>query len=182
MSMRALVRCLPLLGFALPLICDTALPTRAHASPAVVNCVGSHVLEFDPGLTNQLQTVTLSGQDSGSTCVSVTNPELHSFIGPFSGETELSCTSLLTTGSGTETLYWNGTTHLVSVWNWTISFQNINGTNVGIAVGPIVSGVLAGATLTQTITVPETDLGACSTEEGMTENGFISTWAFVRLL
>ncbi|MGV9314181.1 hypothetical protein ACWDR0_18670 [Streptomyces sp. NPDC003691] len=167
----------PALALAM-VVAAPAAPVAASASPALVTCVGSTTVAFSPGLTNTEQTVSVSGQDTANLCVSLTHPQLTSFVAPFSGTATQSCTSLFAGGSGTETLHWNnGTT---STWEYTNSFSNVNGTKVGTSTGPITSGTLAGAEVTQTITFPNTDLSACSTPSGLTGLTGLDTWTLTR--
>jgi hypothetical protein len=97
----------------------TASPMAAATT--LINCVGESELHYSPGLTNEVQTVTFSGEDRAITCLSLTHPTLHSFIGPYGGTGEQACTSLDSDGEGTQTLYWNGTTNLTSFWEFTYS-------------------------------------------------------------
>ncbi|MFD9947433.1 hypothetical protein ACFWYW_38645 [Nonomuraea sp. NPDC059023] len=168
--------CASLLSMAWVTTCAT---TASAASPALVTCVGTTTVAFTPGLTHTSQTVAVSGQDVASACVSLTHPSLTSFTGPFSGTATQSCTTFFGNGSGTETLYWNnGTT---SVWNYTNSFSNVNGTKVGTSTGAISSGTLAGAEVTQTITFANLDLSACSTPTGLTEISGLDTWTITSI-
>lgn len=155
-----------------------ATSTPAAASPALVTCAGTTTVAFSPGLNNTPQTVSVSGQDTASVCLSLTHPELTGFAGPFSGTATQSCTSLFAGGSGTETLYWNNGQS--SSWSYTNSFSNVNGTKIGTSTGPIVSGVLAGATVTQTITFANLDLTACTTSQGLTTLSGLDTWTITR--
>ncbi|MGV9314563.1 hypothetical protein ACWDR0_20610 [Streptomyces sp. NPDC003691] len=156
----------------------SAAPVAASASPALVTCTGSTTVAFSPGLTDTEQTVSVSGQDTAVLCLSLTHPQLTSFVAPFSGTATQSCTSLFAGGSGTETLHWNnGTT---STWEYTNSFSNVNGTKVGTSTGPITSGTLAGTEVTQTITFPNLDLSACSAPQGLTGLSGIDTWTLTR--
>lgn len=150
----------------------------ASATLALVNCTGTATVQFSPALTNTTQTVAVSGADEGDLCVSLTHPGLTSFVAPFSGTATQSCTSFFAGGSGTEMLYWNNNT--TSMWNYTTSFSNVNGTKIGVATGPISSGTLAGADVTQTITFANLDLTACSTT-GLSEISGTSTWMFTDL-
>lgn len=186
MLLRSRLRVLLLVGSVLAGVLVGAQPAQARPvgnSPVLVNCVGANYQHFDPGLTNETRHVTMSGRDEATTCVSLTHPHLHSFIGPFSGTGDLSCTSLFVGGGGTQKIYWNGKSSpaYTSVWQFTFNYNNVNGNNVGVATGPIVSGPLAGSTLTQTITVPQTNLLACFTPEGMKDNNGPSTWTFSNL-
>ncbi|WP_237101967.1 hypothetical protein [Nonomuraea sp. MG754425] len=152
-----------------------AAPAPAAAVVALVNCTGTTAVEFSPALTNTAQTVSVSGQDEATLCVSLTHPALTGFLGPFSGTATQSCTTFFGSGSGTETLYWtNGTT---STWNYTNGFTNANGTKIGTSTGVISSGTLAGASVTQTITFANLDLTACSTT-GLSEISGLDTWTF----
>ncbi|MEV4894794.1 hypothetical protein AB0K48_35955 [Nonomuraea sp. NPDC055795] len=150
----------------------------ASATLTLVNCTGTTTVNFSPALTNATQTVEVEGADEGEPCVSLTHPALTSFIAPFSGTATQSCTSFFAGGSGTETLHWNNNT--TSVWNYTNSFSNVNGTKIGTSTGTIASGTLAGAAVTQTITFVNLDLAACS-GTGLSEISGISTWTFTAL-
>jgi hypothetical protein len=179
-------RMMVLVGSMLAVALVSAQPAGASATgdgPVLVNCVGANYQHFEPGLTFEPQHVTMSGRDEATTCLSLTHPHLHSFIGPFSGTGDFSCTSLFVGGGGTQQIYWNGLDGpaYTSVWQFTFTYNNVNGNNVGLATGPIISGPLAGATLTQTITVPQTNLLACFTPQGMTDNNGPSTWVFTNL-
>ncbi len=68
----------------LALVClSVTMPANpAHASTTVMTCVGENYVDFSPGLTYSEQTVNISGQDTATACTGLTNPELHSFIGP----------------------------------------------------------------------------------------------------
>ncbi|MFJ7423565.1 hypothetical protein ACIQXD_33910 [Streptomyces uncialis] len=163
---------------ALAGVVATSAPASA-AAPALVTCTGTTTVDFSPGVTNTPQTVSVSGQDTADVCLSLTHPQLTSFIGPFSGTASQSCTSLFAGGSGTETLYWNDGTS--SAWSYTNSFSNVNGTKVGTSTGPLTSGTLAGATVTQTITFANLDLTACTTPQGLTSLSGLDTWTITHL-
>ncbi|MFD4904050.1 hypothetical protein [Kitasatospora purpeofusca] len=151
------------------------LAPQASALPLAA-CTGSTTTTYTPALTNTLQSTTATGTDNASVCVAPLHPALHSFTGPFTGTQDLSCTSILTPGSGTETLYWN--TGQVSQWSWTNNFQNVNGIETGTATGPITSGPLAGSTLTQVIALTPGALADCATT-GVGQVSGSSTWLFV---
>lgn len=168
-----------LAALALPLTGVLASPATASAPPVLVTCTGTNTVAFSPGLTNTPRSVSVRGQDTASHCASVTNPELTSFVGPFSGTTTQSCTSLFAGGSGRETLKWNDGTS--SSWSYTNSFSNVNGTKVGTSTGPITSGTLAGTTVTQTLTFPNLDLTGCTTPEGLPGLNGIGTWTFTHV-
>ncbi|MFJ8254112.1 hypothetical protein [Streptomyces sp. NPDC094466] len=165
------------------LLCGAGLVASASTAGAdtltLVNCVGETNVAFSPGVTNTPQSIAVSGEDVATLCASLTHPGLTSFVGPFSGTATQSCTSLFASGSGTETLHWNDST--TSVWNYTNSFSNVNGTKVGTSTGTISSGTLAGATVTQTITFVNLDLSVCSTPAGLTSISGTDTWTFTGL-
>lgn len=156
------------------------IPARA-AAVTLVTCVGHNTAQFSPGLTNQPQTVTVTGQDVAAPCLSVTHPHLRSFVGPFGGTAQLSCADLLSSGSGTETLYWNGGTTLTSTWAWTQSVVQQGTFVVATVTGPITAGALEGATLIQTITVPVLNFDACTQPGGLTSNTGPSEWVFTNV-
>jgi hypothetical protein len=150
-------------------------PASASVLP-VATCTGYNQIDYSPGLTDTSQTVELSGGDHATHCVVIGHPDLTSFDGPFSGSATLSCTSLFTSGTGYETLIWN--TGAKSIWSWSISFQNVNGTEIGTGSGRIISGPLTGANLVQVITEANPTLTACSMPGGMTQVSGPSNWAF----
>ncbi|MEK2494670.1 hypothetical protein WN990_34510 [Kitasatospora purpeofusca] len=161
-------------------VCATAVTCGALvavAAPAsattLVNCVGTTTVDFSPAITDTSRTVAVSGADVATLCLSLTNPGLTGFNGPFSGTATQSCTTFFGGGSGTETLYWNdGTT---STWNYTNSFSNVNGTKIGTSTGTLSAGTLAGSSVTQTITFANLDLTACSTT-GLSRISGTDTW------
>lgn len=160
-----------------------AVPQPASASTLIwVTCTGTNVINYSPGLTNTPQTVTISGQDEALGCVDLARPFTPlRFVAPFSGTFSTSCTALLAGGTGTQTFQWN--TGETSNWDWTLRFSNtVNGQLFAIADGPITSGLYAGANVRQVITEITEDLLACSTPEGMTQNGGPSNWLITNLL
>lgn len=154
----------------------------AGDTPAVVTCVGENTARFSPGLTYRPRTVTVSGQDTARQCVSLTHPTLHSFVGAFGGTAQLSCADLLSSGSGTETLFWNGSTTLTSTWAWTQTVTQQGSLVVATITGPITAGVLKDSALTQIITVPSLNFDACNQPGGLTSNTGPSEWAFTNVI
>jgi len=176
---------LSLVGAAVLLVATSvAAPASAAAAAPLISvvCTGSNEIHYSPGLTNTSQTVTISGQDNATVCVDLAQPLRQlSFVAPFSGSFTTSCTALLSGGTGTQTLQWN--TGETSLWHWTFQIANtVNGQLLAIADGPITSGRYAGAQMRQVVTETAADLTACSTPEGMTENGGPSNWVITNLL
>lgn len=155
--------------------------TPAQASLTQVTCTGEVEVTFTPGLTFTEQAVTVNGQETADTCVSVTHPRLHSFVGPFSGATQRSCLTLLGEGAGTQTLYWNGSTTSTSRWEWTSHPTQTGSVLVVVTTGAITSGVLAGATVTQELVVTADSLDACDQPGGLTQLQGPATWQFTDL-
>lgn len=156
-------------------------PGKATAA-ALITCAGHNTAQFSPGLTSHPQTVTVTGQDVATQCLSLTHPQLRSFVGPFGGTAQLSCADLLSSGSGTETLYWNGSTTLTSTWAWTQSVVQQGTFVVATVTGPITAGALDGSTLIQTITVPVLNFDACDQPGGLTSNTGPSQWVFTNVI
>jgi hypothetical protein len=163
--------------FVLVVLAFSMTGTPAQAT-TLINCTGEVELHYSPGLTNQTQTVTLTGEDRATLCVSLTHPTLRSFVGPYTSTGQLSCASLTSAAQGTETIYWNGTTNLTSAWSWTYSGVSVGGSIIATATGPITSGIAAGSTLTQVVITPVTALAACSQPGGLQTQTATSTWAF----
>jgi hypothetical protein len=165
------------------LVAAAAAATPAAATTLIsVTCTGSNVINYSPGLTNTPQTVTISGQDSATACVDLSQPlQQLSFVAPFSGTFTSSCTALLAGGTGTQTFQWN--TGETSLWHWTMRFSNtVNGQLLAIADGPISSGRYAGAQVRQVITETTGELTACFTPAGMTQNGGPSNWVITNAI
>ncbi|MFJ1936728.1 hypothetical protein ACIOGZ_29220 [Kitasatospora sp. NPDC088160] len=169
-------RTLTALVVSAALSCSALAAAPPAAAVSVGTCTGSTTTTYTPGLTDTLQTITANGTDNADLCVILGHPWLTSFVGPFNGTQSLSCTSILTSGSGTETLEWN--TGQDSQWSWTNDFQNVDGAEVGTATGPITSGPLTGTTLTQVIVLAPGSLAACSTTTGVTQVSGSSNWEF----
>jgi hypothetical protein len=157
----------------------TATPTQA--SLTLLTCTGRVEINYSPGLTYTEQTVAVGGQDTAEVCTSLTHPQLHSFVGPFTGTGQRSCLDLLAEGSGTQTLYWNGSTTTTSHWEWTGHPTQTGSLLIVVTTGPITSGTLAGATLTQELIVTADTLNACTQPGGLTQLHGPSTWEFTDL-
>ncbi|WP_018683072.1 hypothetical protein [Actinokineospora enzanensis] len=179
MMIRRLLKLIPVTAVAL---CLSVLlvPVPAQATPALVTCVGEIEVDFTPGLTLTPQSVAVSGLEEATACTSLTHPGLHSFTSPFSGTTERSCLALLDEGTGSETLHWNNNAS-TSEWQWTSHPTQTDGVLVVVTTGPVTSGTLAGATVTQVLTVTAETLGACFAPGGLTRLQGPSTWQFLGL-
>jgi len=168
-----------LLGALVVLILLAAGMTPKSAQAlTLINCSGEVELHYAPGLTNTTQTVSLTGEDRATLCLSLTHPTLHSFVGPYTSTGQLSCASLTSAAQGTETIYWNGNPNLTSSWTWSYSGVSVGGSIIATATGPITSGVVAGATLTQVVVTPVTALAACNQPGGLQTQTATSTWVF----
>jgi hypothetical protein len=161
------------------LVAITATP--AQASLTQVTCTGEVEVNFTPGLTYTEQSVAVDGQETADVCLSLTHPQLHSFVGPFSGTTQRSCLTLLGEGTGTQTLHWNGSTAGTSHWEWTSLPTQTGSVLIVVTTGPITSGVLAGATATQELIVTADSLNACNQPGGLTQLHGPATWQFTDL-
>lgn len=158
------------------LVAGPAVP--ASADSTVINCTGEVELAFSPGLTYTDQTVSYTGEDRATSCISLTHPYLHSFVGPFSGTATQSCGTLLDDGVGTEILYWNGGTTLTSTWTYSYVAQQLASVVVYTVTGTVTSGVAAGAVLNQVNVIALADFLACSQPGGLQGYRGTSTWAF----
>ena len=177
--MKALVRARAgLWSMLIVLVALLALAPAPAQAATLINCTGQTEILYSPGLTNQTQAVTYTGEDRATLCISLTHPTLQTFVGPFSGGGQLSCTSLMNASQGTETLYWNGTSTQTSSWTFTYNPVMVGGALVSTVSGPITAGIAAGATLTQVLVLPLTALAACSDPGGLPIQRPTSTWAF----
>ena len=167
-----------LLSILLAATATALFAAPASASGTLINCTGEVELTFNPGLTYTDQNVTYTGEDRATSCVSLTHPTLHSFVGPFSGSATQSCGTLLDDGVGTEVLYWNGSSTLTSTWTYSYTAQQLATTVVYEVNGLITSGVAAGALLNQVNVIPLADFLACSEPGGLQHYEGVSTWAF----
>jgi hypothetical protein len=165
------------LGAAAGLMVATMAAAPSASALTLVNCVGTSSMTLTPGVTNTVQTHDVVGMEV-ATCVSLTHPSLLSFVSPFDGTMESSCTALFSPGTGTQVFHWNGSQTQTSTWAWTASQSTVNGTEIMTVTGPITDGLLEGSTLTQTVTAPVLDLTACSTPAGIGNLTGPSTWTF----
>jgi hypothetical protein len=172
---RATLGCAVVLATVAATVMITATPA---AAATLITCTGTDEAKYHPGLTYSTQTVSFKGEDS-ATCTSLTDPSLDTVANPYRGTASLSCNNIVLPLPGTETLIWNGNNNLTSTWEFTASFQTINGVLVSTFVGEITDGVLEGATLTKTTAVSASVLDACNQPGGLKNVSGPSAWEFV---
>lgn len=180
-----------LLGFSIPAnaqgidVAGSAVSGRAAATPASAAldlsanvCTGTEVVTYTPGITNTSQSVTRNVQGNLGTPLHCTDP-----AAPTGTYTELtnnvvtSCTDLLTLSTGTRILHWSGGES--STFPFVRTVTRANGNVVVTHTGTIGSGMYASHPATLAITIPETQLAACSTQLGVTQLTGVSTLTIV---
>lgn len=150
----------------------------AVAATTVMRCSGFVDTFYTPGLTNVEQQVAFTGGDHATACTSQFMPNLRSFEGPFKGTGTESCLGRFDPGASVETLYWNGSTNLTSVWPFSYTAERTDTSVIYTATGRVTSGVATGTTITQQIVEPLSDFNACTEPGGMTLQQGTSTWTF----
>lgn len=176
----AIVSCTAILG--LPGFATTSV-ARAMDLQTLV-CAGSASTSYNPGLTDTAQQLTVTvdealGSDASGVGACTT-------VGaPITGGTHhhtrvltLSCQSALTPTPITEQFTWNtGATSTVSFT--TSRYTDEGGETVITRVGTVTDGFGAGDTATQTVTLLNSDLAACSSPGGLTHINGATTLTFL---
>lgn len=137
-----------------------ALVGAGGANATVTRCTGTHAVSFSPPLTNTPQPVTVSVDNDFPLCLSLADPTLTSGWSRHSVVSNVSCTSLLTSGSANDRFAWsNGQT---STFAFDFAVTLVNGSQVIEQLGTIAAGEFAGAEGVGVATLPALDLGACA--------------------
>lgn len=142
-----------------------ALPIPSHAQGlTLVTCVGTHAATWTPGLTNTVQTVTLSTQSLWSCPLPGTSASSEQYVSQ-----QLSCETLLKSGSLKWVIDWAGGETTTAQLN---AVANVVDGNVVVTLtGSVVEGLYLGDNVA--ITVTDTNLGAtlesaCTSPGGLT--------------
>lgn len=142
--------------------------TGASALTAVV-CKGVSEVSYSPALTNTLANRTITEEASYASCVSPTDPDLHSVtVSPIVRTGQASCLTPLGSYSGSATLEWN--TGATSTYDYNATASVVDGQVVTVVTGSISAGELVNAsTLQETVLLG--DLTACSGSGLTSESG-----------
>jgi hypothetical protein len=161
------------LGVGIPLISAG----RAHASGVVLSCAGSSSTTYSPGLTNTAANVTFSASETFGPCVAVGDPTLTGGTNQSNGTFDVSCTTFGLYAAGGAVFYWNnGTSSTVGFTTSVVSYLED-----AIQIeqeGTVTSGIGAGETAIERITLATDSLDACSTPQGLTTLGGAITLTF----
>ncbi|MBZ4414742.1 hypothetical protein K8640_41660 [Myxococcus sp. XM-1-1-1] len=134
------------------------------AEPVTLNCPGTMAVNYSPGMTNTPRFMTISGTGTFGPCVGL---PLGILSADYSGVAQGTTSCLTSSTTANLTLTWNDGT--VSTLSMT---QTLNtrptGQVVSVYAGTVTSGRFQGATATGTLTLLQTDLLGCFTEEGVT--------------
>lgn len=167
-----------LLGALLLTLAAVAIPTSTASAttPVLVHCTGTQQAHYSPGLTNTTTTQTVTVTDDFSSCLHTVGLSISTMsgqYGPTSFTRQLGCTDLLIADTGTRLIRWSDGSQ--SVFDFSRTATAVSGNLVFTLVGQISSGLYAGATATEVITLPGlAGLTACDTPPGLVDlNGLV---------
>jgi len=142
-----------------------ATSTAAHAD-TISSCTGQVLASWNPGLTNTAQNELVYVYGDYLACVvNGTAEQVTTHLTNVS-YSNVSCTSLATSGSGDLTIYYpDGSTSHASV-STTISL-NLLGEVVQVASGTIDTGSYVGSTVTETNVLANLSTTACASSNGV---------------
>ncbi len=113
-----------------------AAPAPASAAE-IVTCVLNETITWDPPLKNEPQPVTFTTNGQLTACNGLSATATYHQTGTYPSA---SCTSLLTTATGTRVWDWTAPGVESSVFAYQIVVQRVLGNLVVVATGPIVAG------------------------------------------
>ncbi|WP_196943301.1 hypothetical protein [Streptomyces sclerotialus] len=143
-------------------------PARTAALVDVTCPVGSQTGHYQPGLTYEPRQVSFTAEGNVSGCVDLTGNGLSGASFTTSGSGTASCTS--GSVSNRTTYHWSDGRSSTVVGTGAINVKP-NGSTVLVLTGTVESGLFTGATVVQTKTLLNTDLGACLSPTGLTDVG-----------
>jgi hypothetical protein len=148
----------------------------AHAGIGDPTCTETEAVTYSPGLSNteELEDVTV---DNNLTCTSLSDPTLRSgHVGATVDGIARSCTDLLSTSSGSYTIYWNnGRTSTIS---YTRVPDYADGSLVITEDGTVTAGEFYGDTSVHVAELADLDLTACDTSPGITSTSGTGFYIF----
>lgn len=166
-----------LLGALLLTLAAVLVPaSTASATTTLVHCTGTQQAHYSPGLTNTTTTQTVTVTDSFSSCLHTQGLSISTMTGqygPTSFTRQLGCNDLLISDTGTRLIRWSDGSQ--SVFDYSRTATAVSGNLVFTLVGQISSGLYAGSTATEVITLPGlAGLTACGTPPGLVDlNGVV---------
>ncbi|GEN09243.1 hypothetical protein SAMN05443572_105497 [Myxococcus fulvus] len=150
----------------------------ASAETVTLNCPGTMAVNYSPGMTNTPRFMTISGTGVFGPCVGL---PLGIISADYSGVAQGTTSCLTSSTTANLTLKWNDGT--VSTLSLT---QTLNtrptGQVVSVYAGTVTAGRFQGAIATATLTLAQTDLLGCFTEEGVTATAGPAVFTIVSLL
>lgn len=145
--------------------CALALPAakQAHAA-TLLSCTGTQTDQYDPPMTNTMQTIKLTITDDYDSCSVLGDPTLTSGNATFTITTTISCLVSLSMGDNQVTYHWNSPTNHTSSIDFPVTEapRLADGTTQVTSTGTVTSGFDAGASATRVILMPELDATECS--------------------
>lgn len=148
----------------------------ARATIGDLTCTETEAVTYSPGLTNaeQLEDVTV---DNNLACTSLSDPTLTSgHVGGTIHGISRSCTDLLTTSTGTYTIYWNNTR--TSAISYTRVPTYADGTLVIVEHGTVTAGEFVGDNSVHVVELVDLDLTGCDTPPGITGTSGTGVYTF----
>lgn len=162
----------------LPAVSVAAQPAAATKAPETVSCLsGQQTVNYSPGMTNEDRSVTASIKETYScgTPGSVT-----SATSSFTARERANCGIAFTAHDDKATYTWNS-----PVGSSTIAYRGtrvtraLDGTTTIVSVGSVTHGLGTGEVATRTVVLPQTDLDACNSSQGLTRQVGTATLAIL---
>jgi len=155
--------------FPTVLLVTTALVVAGRPADAqtLVNCVGTEITTYSPGLLLTPQMTTRHSDTIFSPCVS-SDPSIVAGTVSETASTTLSCLALLggPPGAITTLITWN--TGDTSAWHNIVNVQSLGGELIVLQTGTIVSGPFTGATAVGLTTLTAPPVIPCLAPPGLT--------------
>jgi hypothetical protein len=150
---------------------------RAYASDTTLTCAGSSSTTYSPGLTDTTAQVSYVADQTFGPCLAVGDPTLTGGTDHATGTFDVSCLTFGLYAVNGDVIDWNDGTS--STIDWTTSVVNYLENALQIEQeGTVISGVGAGDTAVETLTLASGALAACTTQQGVTTLGGLMTLAF----
>ncbi len=151
----------------------------AHADVVDLSCpVGGETATYSPGITNTPQSTTVKVDGSHTTCLSLSDPTIHSAGYNLTIQRDFSCVDFTVPIFDIKYIFNNGkssTVHYV-----TSETANVEGEIVITSVGTVTSGEFVGDMAIRTITDTTLSPEQCLTTQGVTSVTGVVTLTFSR--
>lgn len=145
----------------------------AQADVLAASCNGTLENTYDPGLTLQTQTHTVTNHTDYSVCLSTSHPHLTAATSDVTVEAVTSCLIVLQPGSGSKTITWEDGQQSVFTWNRTVT--SAGAVTIVTLTGHIVSGRFHGHPAVEVETFPVINFADCLAPGGLESRSALVT-------